>query len=87
MKTQNQYRWGFRGTCPINGRSDKYYATIETKKFIIVEDLLAYCEANKEKPIFQEAWTKKLAEKFGVSVTLIGYHRGGVRIKSFAECS
>ena len=85
MKTRNEYKWQFEGICPINGRSDKYQATLTTSLTVIVEDLLAYCEKHSAIPTFQEAWTTNLAGKFGGTVTLLGHHRGGVRITSAAE--
>ena len=86
MKTRNEYKWQFEGICPINGRSDKYQATLTTSLTVIVEDLLAYCEKHSSTPTFQEDWTNNLAEKFGGKVILLCHHRGGVRILSECEC-
>ena len=85
MKTRNEYKWTFEGLCPVDNGSDKYWATLETEKMVVVEDLLAYCEKHSTTPTFQEAWTTNLAGKFGGTVTLLGHHRGGVRITSAAE--
>ena len=84
MKTRNEYKWNFEGICPINGRSDKYQATLTTSLTVIVEDLLAYCEKHSSIPTFQEDWAKALAKRFVGKVTLLCHHRGGVRILS--EC-
>ena len=84
-KTFNEYKWSFRGTCPVDNGSDKYWATLVTDGFIEVEKLIAFCEERKNKPIFQEDHAKDLCAAFGGIVTLIGYHRGGVRIQSTAQ--
>ena len=78
----NEYKWSFRGTCPMNGRSDKYWAKLTTTGFVEVEKLLKFCADREEEPIFQEDWTKLLQKEFGGAVTLVGHHQGGVRIKS-----
>ena len=87
MKTRNEYKWMFEGLCPVDNGSDKYWATLVTDEMIVVEDLLAYCQEQLSTPTFQEDWTTNLATKFGGTVTLIGHHRGGVRITSEAEAS
>ena len=81
----NEYKWSFRGTCPINRRSDKYWATLETSNMVEVEKLIEFCETRKLEPIFQEDWTKLLQDAFGGKITLVGHHHGGVRIKSTAQ--
>ena len=81
----NEYKWSFRGTCPVDNGSDKYWATLVTDGFIEVEKLLDFCEERKNKPIFQEDHAKDLCAAFGGIVTLIGHHRGGVRIQSTAQ--
>jgi NADPH-dependent 7-cyano-7-deazaguanine reductase QueF len=87
MIKNNEYKFLFEGICPVDGGSDKYSATINTTGLIIVEDLLAYCEKQKEIPTFQEDWTRNIAEQFKCKVALLGYHRGGVRILSECEAS
>ena len=77
----NEYKWSFRGTCPINRRSDKYWATLVTNGMVEVEKLIEFCETRKLELIFQEDWTAMLQEAFGGEVTLVGYH-SGVKIKS-----
>ena len=83
---RNNYQWSFEGICPVNRRSDKYFATIEVVNgFVQVEDLLEFCEKAGDVPMFQEEWAKLLHKKFGGKVTLIGHHKGGVRIESVVD--
>ena len=85
MRMKNEYKWSFSGTCPVNGRSDTYWATLEKEGFVEVETLLKFCADRETEPIFQEDWTKMLCEEFGGKVTLMGHHHGGVRIQSICE--
>jgi len=85
MIVSNEYKWNFEGVCPINGQTDKYQASLTTSRTVIAEELLAYCEKHSSVPTFQEDWTHNLAAKFGGNVTLLCYHRGGVRILSKCE--
>tara|TARA_R110002020_G_scaffold386307_2_gene597077 strand:+ start:333 stop:611 length:279 start_codon:yes stop_codon:yes gene_type:complete len=82
MSKLNVYKWSFRGTCPVDRGSDKYDATLKTTETIIVEDLLEWCAKRKEEPIFQEDWTTDLAYTFAGKVTLVCWHRAGVKIES-----
>ena len=84
MKRVNEYKWSFRGTCPVDRRSDKYWATLRTGGFVEVLELLEFCKERKEIPTFQEDWGKLLSERFGGEVTLLGWHHG-VRIESVWE--
>ena len=68
----NEYKWSFRGTCPVDGRSDKYWATLRTDGFVEVLELLKYCADREMEEKFQEDWTRELSERFGGEVTLLG---------------
>ena len=78
---RNEYKWSLRGLCPIDRRSDKYWATLRTNGFVEVLELLKYCADREMEPKFQEDWAKELSERFGGEVTLLGWHHG-VRIES-----
>ena len=71
-----------RATCPINGNTDFYQATVSSNWLIPVEEVLAAAEALRLEPIFQEDLTKELkialdsGDLRGVRVKTIGTHSG-----------
>tara|TARA_R110002050_G_scaffold147152_2_gene272914 strand:+ start:739 stop:993 length:255 start_codon:yes stop_codon:yes gene_type:complete len=84
MSISNEYSWSFRGTCPVDGKSDKYRATINTDMFVEINDLLKFCEKREGTPIFQEQHTEDLQKHFGGVVTIVGYHKG-VKVRSIVQ--
>ncbi len=82
----NTYITEFTGKCPNNKKIvDNYKIKISSKSFIMVEDLKAYLKSFKNKAVYQEDLTKKIAKRFPkCKVCLIGDHLG-VTIKSIAK--
>ncbi len=75
----NKYKFKAGGTCPINGRRDLFDVTIKSDRLVLVEDLLEVVDELNNQPIFQEGWTRALAERLGVEVVTKGWH-SGVRV-------
>lgn len=65
----------YYGTCPANGAPDTYSVTVETRRMVAVEDIIAALSA-LPKPLYQEEITERLAAAINCTVTTIGHHSG-----------
>jgi hypothetical protein len=75
---RNTYEIQVRAQCPINPADiDLYHFTIEAEGMLLVEDIVAFFNANaKKKNIYQEDLTQRCAVTLGAKVRSIGWHSG-----------
>ena len=71
-------RFAATATCPKDGEQIKMAVEIVTQRFILVETVLAAAGVISASPVFQEDFTRQLAEALGrdVTVTTRGTHSG-----------
>lgn len=70
-----RYTFMMKAVCPIDGKTDTYEVTVESKYMIKIEDILE--AANKlPEPAFQEELTQFLAKELGALITTVGTHSG-----------
>lgn len=65
----------FTCRCPVDNSLDHYELSVEVRKLIKVEAILAAIAALPKKA-FQEELTEQLAKVLGATVTTTGYHSG-----------
>lgn len=70
----NTYSTEFFATCPNGGAYILYRLKIETKAMVMVEDIVAWCEATKTG--FHEDIADAMHKRFGGSQTLTANHHG-----------
>jgi hypothetical protein len=71
-----RYTLTVRCKCPVDDRTDVYWAEFESPAMIKVESILAAVAPFEAKPTFQEDLTALLAHQLGCEVTTIGCHSG-----------
>lgn len=70
----NIYKYTFPVKCPNNAKFIIYSLEIETDKMIMVEDIMATCDAFGE--LFHEDMAAHLQDRFGGKQVLIANHHG-----------
>jgi hypothetical protein len=71
-----EHRFEVEATCPANGAAITYSVEMVLVRddVLMVEDIDAEVTRLTEKPVFQEDFTRSLAERFGAMVTTEGKH-------------
>lgn len=75
----NRYELKAGGFCPTNKRRDLFDVVIESERTIPVEDIDRVVAGLDKMKVYQEQWTRLLAERLGAQVTTVGWH-SGVRV-------
>lgn len=72
----NTYFLRASGVCPNNGDTDAYAIIIESASPVQVERINAVTKVLLAVPVYQEDFTRHLAETLNAKVTVTGWHQG-----------
>ncbi len=62
--------------CPSDKENDFYLVTVESRRTVMVEDILAAIKEWENKKAYQEDITAALSRSLGCIVTTVGWHSG-----------
>ncbi len=62
--------------CPADKEKDFYVVTVESRRTVMVEDILAAIKEWENEKAYQEDITAALSRALGCTVTTVGWHSG-----------
>lgn len=84
MKVRHRLR--ATGTCPNNGLADHYTITVYCDRVIPCEEIVAAVDGLLAVPIYQEDFTRRLADRLGCTVKTRCRHPEGGRVLTECVC-
>lgn len=74
------------GTCPNNGLPDHYRIAVYTTDILFCERIAEAVDELLAKPIYQESFTRALADRLGCKVRTWCRHLHGGRVRTDCVC-
>ena len=71
-----RYELTVRAICPVDGSTDIYHVTVESRRTVMVETILEVAASFAPRKITQEVLTVEMATALWCRVVSVGYHSG-----------